>query len=310
MATKKVFCYNVRLADGYEFSDVLKDKRFHNPVNLGLKTIEIGHLSVDAGKRLIYGIFVATQTKDVPPAHKPGEDDYSAIPLESGEGLAYPNAFLYCEQTKVLFMEYNRYGVTPNFLYEFFGANAQRENLLDWEMGIEIVLNRDAYERASKLTSIKEFVIQVASPEQLLFEESKSKGAISEVVQFASEYNATKAITITLKGNYNDGGITQNKILSLIKKLQSIGQKTDTASGRMKNSIVVVGKTRLGEENNLEGQEIEDTINLFLDKVEGYFELENIRLHTNLQPTARKTGMYDVYYALIGTIRSLIGIRG
>jgi hypothetical protein len=304
MSVKKVYCYDVRVPDNYDFSQVLQNPDFHRPVEIGLKKIEIFNVNRDATKRLVSGIFVCTQTKNLPPAHKPGDEDYSAVPLENGQGLAYPNAFLYCEQTKVLLIEYNRYGTTIGNLIGFFNHNANLLNHLDWEIGIEIILAQDAYDRASRITSIKEVTVQVATPQKLISDHTYSRGTLEDIAMLGRDLNGTKSITLSIKGNYNDGGLRKNKLLSILSTLNQIGQKLPTATGSIKNSLLIIGAV-----DTEDGGSREEVINLFVDRLIGFFPLEDMQIHPHLQPLSRKAGMEQVYEGIKHQILEIIGIR-
>lgn len=304
MSIKKVFCYNVRVPDHYDFTTILCNPEFHKPVGIGVKKIEIDNLKRDSSKRVITGIFVCTQTRDIPPAHKPGDSDYSAVPLGNGQGLAYPNAFLYCEQTKVLLMEFNMYGVTIKNLIEFFGTNAAKSNILDWEMGIEIILTRDAYERARNLTTVKEITVQVATPHNLVTTDSYNHGSLEDIALLAKDLGATRSISVTFKGEYVDGGLSKTKTLGFMDVMNRIGQRFMNSTGMAKNSLIVTGTVPNGD-----GQEREEAINFFIDRLESTFELEDKKIHANLQPLSRKNGMDEVYNNLKADLKELIGIR-
>jgi hypothetical protein len=305
MSTKKVYCYDVRIPDNYDFSVILQNADFRRPVEIGLKKIEIFNVERDERRRLISGIFVCTQTRNLPPAHTPGEEDYSAVPLENGQGLAYPNAFLYCEQTRVLLIEYNRYGATVGNLITFFNYNARQSNLMDWDIGISIILAQDAYTRAENITSIKELTVQVATPQRLIVNHDYSHGTLEDIALLGRDLNGTKSITVTIKGDFNNGGLLRRRILDIIKSLNLIGQKLPNAKGSTKNSLCITGSV-----NTDDGGSREEVINLFVDKLIGYFELEDLQIHPNLQPINRRNGIYAAYDNLRDQLYALMGIRG
>lgn len=304
MSIKKVYFYDVRVPDNYDFSIILQNPNFHLPVEIGAKKIEIFNLQRDAVKRLVSGIFVNTQTHDLPPAHVPGEQDYSAVPLADGQGLAYPNAFLYCEQTRVLLIEYNRAGATIGNLKEFFYHNARRQNLLDFEIGMQIILSQDAYERASKITIIKEVTAQVATPQKLILDHSYSHGTLEDLALLGKDLNATRSITISMKGEFVDGGISKRKILGFMDVFNRIGQRLPDAAGNVKNSLLVIGTV-----NTDDGGTREEVINFFVDRLIGRFELDDMKIHAHLQPLLRRAGMELVYDHFKSQLVAIIGIR-
>lgn len=303
MSVKKVFCYDVSIPDGYRFTDVLMNPEYWVPVDLGVKKVEMFSVQWDAARRTVSGLFVCTQLKDIPPAHIPGDEDFSAVPLENGQGLAYPNAFLYCEQTKVLLLEYNKYGVGTKNILDFFGGNSHRLHHLDWDMGLELILTLDAYQRAERMVTIKEVKVQIATPQNLVRHDTYENGSIEDIARLASELGASRSISMTIKGDYENGGIKKNKILRFMDFFNIVGQHFENTPWNLKNSLEVIGTV------NTDEGEVEDHINFFLDRLVGYFELEDQRVHAHLQPITRKSGMEEVYLQLAGSLRQIMGIR-
>ena len=303
MSTKKVYCYSVRIPDNYKFEDILIDADFKKPVSIGIKKVEMYAVHRDVARKIVTGLFVCTQIKDIPPTHLPGGDDYSAVQLKKGEGLAYPNAFLYCEQTKSLLIEYNKFGVTANNLIEFFGINAVNKNFLDWQMGLEIILTPNAYDRVKNMVKIKEVKIQVATPTMMMKQNRKFTGNLASIINLSKSLNAERSICLTLKGNYEDGGISKKETLELMNGVDSLGKKNPDAAWNLVNNFEVTGQYATDEGIK------EELINLFVDRLSTTFILEDKMIHASLQPVARKEGMAESYKYLSPLLVQIVGIK-
>lgn len=132
MVNKKVTCYSVNIPESMDFVQLLLDNEESSLKPFVLdqyRTIELKYTQIQKNGSIV-GLFVTTSRKNIPPAHKPGNgDDYTALPLDDGQGLAYPNVFLYDPQFKVLYLETNRMGVSPSKICAYFEARAIRDSI-------------------------------------------------------------------------------------------------------------------------------------------------------------------------------------
>lgn len=144
MVNKKVTCYSVNIPESMDFVQLLLDNEESSLKPFVLdqyRTIELKYTQIQKNGSIV-GLFVTTSRKNIPPAHKPGNgDDYTALPLDDGQGLAYPNVFLYDPQFKVLYLETNRMGVSPSKICAYFEARAIRDSIptfwIDFRFSIE-----------------------------------------------------------------------------------------------------------------------------------------------------------------------------
>ena len=204
MAIKIVYCYLVSTVEGCDFANVLLNPQCHEPISLDKKEIEIKYVQEHSGQ-IISGIFVATKKGGVPPEHVPGEEDFSAIRLKEGAGLAYPNAFLYIKKNRVLLLEYNKAGVTSRNICEYFEEVEKKEDVEEINLGLEILLTADAYERIAKMDVIEKFEIQIANPTNLIREQYTESATIKDFGKIAPDLNATKSLSMVVQGKIEDG---------------------------------------------------------------------------------------------------------
>lgn len=304
MSRKKVYCYLIDIPEAYSFEKLLLSPKFNNPVISAGKSIEIWSPHKIDEQNLIFGVFVATQTKNVPPAHKPGDTDYSAVPLKEDQGLSYPNAFIYSIDTKVLLLELNIYGVSTTSIIDYFRINAESSKYENWSMKMAEVLNIDAYKRANALSFVRGVDLQIASPRGVYVHENKEFGTLEKSVELAKNIGANKSIRIILNADPKSTPLKKSAIKDLINKMSFLGKKTGNDTSRMNNKLVITG-TKYDED----GIERDVVINYFVDKIMGTFRLKNKMIHENLQEQERKEGILSVYIELIKEIKEAIEIN-
>lgn len=304
MAKKKVQCFQVVLSEGFSFEAILlaDGPKYVYDVSPH-KTVEI--CSIEKNKNgTITGLFVTTQNKNIPPAHEPGNDEYSAVPLKNGEGLAYPNVFLYCTKTHALYLESNRAGVSGKILCNYFMEKMKKDKIPGFSMNLNIILTADAYNRIKRSKYVKKVDFQIADPILLLQQQVFQDGPIKDFSKLAKDINASKSIGVTLSGETEIGGLAKKKILDIMDNFNSILPEYVT-KGRAKNRLVVHG---VYEDEEGEGER-EEIIDFFLDRVTGYFTLEDFTLAKDLQPKERKDGISNVYLTSYTTIANIIGLK-
>lgn len=171
------------------------------------RTIELKYTQIQKNGSIV-GLFVTTSRKNIPPAHKPGNgDDYTALPLDDGQGLAYPNVFLYDPQFKVLYLETNRMGVSPSKICAYFEARAIRDSIPTFWIEISPLLKKEAYERVENMVRIKYVNLKLAKPTGLL-RNNLSKGSLRGLASISDQLNADK---------YMQCSFTADKVKSLKK---------------------------------------------------------------------------------------------
>ena len=301
MAKKKVYCYLVSTVEGCDFADVLLNPQCHEPISLGKKEIEIKYVQEHSGQ-MISGIFVVTKKDGVPPEHVPGEEDFSAIRLKEGAGLAYPNAFLYIKRSRVLLVEYNKAGVTPKNICEYFEEVEKKEDIEEINLGLEIVLTADAYERIAKMDVIEKLEIQIANPTNLIREQYTESATIRDFGKIATDLNATKSLSMVVQGKVEDGGVDKNKVERAVRDILHLGRRVSGIS--MSNKFVITGKRT--SEDGLETF-VEDTINLFVDRISGEFKLDEPPILDGVQQHDRIAGIKTVYEKIKGDINRIVG---
>ncbi len=269
------------------------------------KTIEASHIE-DCGT-YITGLFVATQKRDIPPAHTPGDDnDYVAVDLGDGRGLAFPSVFIFDKEHKVLLYEVNFFGANESGIEQYFKDMSESltsdvaSSTAPFKVRLLPVMKTNIQGRIDNLWRIKKVEMQVAKPQLVRRQIIEENGLMSDAIEIAENINAQKGINITLYGS-NDGiggSIFKRKINELYRDFTRIPHSNE---GRFKNKLIIIG-----EYQDEEARVIEDTINVMLDRLMGYFRIEVEPISRHIYVTNRKTGIKNVYNSLYDVMRQSI----
>ncbi|MDH6310461.1 hypothetical protein M2451_003733 [Dysgonomonas sp. PFB1-18] len=294
MKNKKVLCSLVDVSEDYDFDKLLLDGIFKTTIYYKNRDIEMSHITTKGD--FIMGMFVSTQKKDLAPIHTPGdEDDYSAVPLKKGQGLAYPNVFLYDKKKKILLWEVNRLGVLESSMQYFFEEVMHQKGYPDFFISLNPLMFPNAYKRIKNLVQIQEIEFQIASPTAFLRKESKN-GTLSNIAKVANDFSASKAISITVKANELQT-VNKRSVLSILGFID----EAPLQPGRIKNRVIVKGLKDEG------GTLFEETINYIVDRMSEYFPLTELTVASNLQIKERKDGIENVYKKLSNDLDVLLG---
>jgi hypothetical protein len=301
MSKKNVTVHIVDYTGVNSFVEILLNPSFNLPFQITqYKTTELKFVEPKANGTII-GLFVTTQKIGIPPAHKPGEDDYTAIPLDEGQGLAYPNTMLYDIQTNTMYLETNRVGLNEKRVSEYFMGLAEGLGMLDFSMSLAPVLKPEAYERVNNMVFVDSMECKIANPLQLI-RSNVREGSLRSFRELANDLNATKTISVVVKSEEIEGGITKREVLRFIN---FFGRMITGASFDRKNKLVVKGrKVAAGLE---EGELIEDDINFFVDKIKDSFILDEPNVASHLQPVERKRGITSVYERHCQEVTNILG---
>lgn len=301
MGKKKVVAFLAEYTGVDNFSEVLLDEEFYKPVEItSQKTTELRFIEQNHRTNLITGLFVTTQRNGIPPTHTPGQDDYSAVPLSDGQGLAYPNTILYDPTSHVLYLEINQIGISEKRICEYFSAHASRLNIANFRLTLAPVLKSEAYERVNGMAIIDSMECQIASPNQLI-RNAMLAGSLGNIGELARNLNATKQISITVKAEEINGGISKHEALAIVRFFENIVQ---TVGFNKRNKLRYKGrKTSIENTDTL----IEEDVSFFLDKIMGSFNLTEPDVATNLQYHDRKEGILNVYTQYRSEVENILG---
>ncbi|MCC8145682.1 MAG: hypothetical protein LIO93_04415 [Bacteroidales bacterium] len=293
MAPRKVLCSRV-ICENQNFEELLRSNFFCRTIQFSrYKAVEISHIEED--ENVITGVFVSTQQKDLPPVHKPGnEEDYSAIIIDKGKGLAYPNMFLYCKSTGSLLWEYNRYGLLETGMEYFFDRCLNQEGI-ESDTKLLPVMNLAVYDRIQNLLNVKEVEIQIAHPTAVL-REIQRNSPLAGIAHLADQFGASSSFYLKMKAEVHS--MNKNSVFDVLNFMKN--NHVDT--GRVKNKLVIKG-TKVDDDRD---RLVEETINFTTDRITDYFPLREVERNDSLQISERKQGIREVYNRIIPDIRAVV----
>lgn len=296
---RKVLFAKIEIQGERSFSDILLSKEIKDYIiPYAGKDLEISHIKDH--EKYITGIFVATQKTDIPPIHKPGEeDDYSAVELEDGKGFAFPNVFLFCKSNGVLCYEVNRLGFSEKTITYFFNTYSEIKCDSDFRYNMGLILNLDPIKRTNELIKVNEIEIQIATPLNYIESQVGKDGAFGDIASISKNLNATKGISIKIMAtDEKKERINKNEVIKLLKKFVSLPH---SSRERIQDKMIIKGVS-----DNEDGTSVPDIINVMLNTLEGFFYIEKYRIAKNLQIPERKDGIESVYKKFYKDIKALI----
>ena len=243
------------------------------------KSVEISHVHQD--DNVISGLFVSTQMVNLAPQHEPGiEADYSAIEIEDGKGLAYPNAFLYDRTRHILFWEVNTQGMNEK-KFETFFKECDKLNNTNMQCHFYPVVTTDFLERINRLERINSFSLKVGDPLQILNREDAS---FADMRNLATSAEATGTIEVKVKASAGHT-LSIEFIRSQVQSALRLNRDNANANINCQTSGFYYD-----EDDNLESTKID----MLIDKFVTYYELDRLD-NASIQADARKNGLQQAH---------------
>lgn len=274
---KRVYASTVVSSDYDTFESIIAGDV--SVLRLNGKSIEISH--VHQNDNVISGLFVSTQMVNLAPQHEPGiEADYSAIEIEDGKGLAYPNAFLYDRTRHILFWEVNTQGMNEK-KFEIFFNQCDKLNGTNMQCHFYPVVTTDFLERINRLERINSFSLKVGDPIQILNREDAS---FADMRNLATSAEATGTIEVKVKASAGHT-LSIEFIRSQVQSAIRLNRDNGNANINCQTSGFYYD-----EDDNLESAKID----MLIDKFCTYYELDRVD-NASIQAEARKNGLQQAY---------------
>lgn len=307
--TKSVYFYKARIEGNISIREVLLNPTYHLPFNLDGKTLELKFPQEESGG-LITGNFVMTRTTGIPPKHKINTDEYDAIQLEDGEGLSYPNAFVFNPENLVLGLEFNLNGTYPSQVEKFLRQLAlnrnsntnENEDTFNLNVQLHELLTLDAYERILNFEAFQKVTMKIAYPDQLIQEELRTNGPIRLIGELADQLNATSSMEISFSASMDEGipGLNRNRVIELVRNFGRVSQTLFPRRGR--NKLIIDGLNTRSDNPEILDRE---TIDLMKDRMKDSFDLNEPAVLTSIQHSERRRGIIECYNRKSSEINSI-----
>lgn len=309
--TKTVQFYTVRSNGNLSLTDALMERQFHLPFNLNGKTLELKYPERTNDGNIV-GCFVMTRTTGIPPKHRINTDDYDALDLGEGEGLSYPNVFLFNPTNGVLALEFNLNGTYSSQIEQFLRQLSLNRNInleegidpFNLNVQIDELLSLDAYQKMLNMERFQKVTMKIAYPTQLLSQELEANGPMEMIGELAGELNATSSMEISFSADLTEGipGLNRSNVLGMVRKFRDVADILIPKRGR--NKLEVEGFTSREDNPELSDKE---TVDLMKDRMRSFFNLTEPSILTSMQFTERRRGIIDCYNEKSQEINSIIG---
>lgn len=251
-------------------------------------SLELLHYN-DEGE-YITGMFITTRTAGIPPKRDVPNNKFDKILLNVKEGLAYANAFLYSKNYDVLLLEFNVNGAYPSKIAQFFEQKLSNKfDIPKFTVGFDFVLQPDAYDKLAKYKIIKDCFIQVANPSKFAEQTIGKKDSIERLAKTGKESNSS-SFNVHFKGDIDTGGVSRDFVNSMAKQVVAMGRGEEDR--RTKNSMKITGLTVDPTDPE---KSVEETIDLFVDRIKFKFKMDEPDILDGIQYVERHRGIVEAY---------------
>lgn len=309
--TKTVQFYTVRSNGNLNIQNAFLERTYHLPFNLNGKTLELKFPELTNDGNIV-GCFVMTRTTGIPPKHRINTDEYDALDLGEGEGLSYPNVFLFNPTSNVLALEFNLNGAYASQIEQFLRqVSLNRNNNLEegtepFNLNVQIdeLLSLDAYEKMLNMERFQKVTMKIAHPTELVRRELNTNGPMEMIGELAGELNANSSMEISFSADLSDGvpGLNRNNVLGMVRKFREVADILIPRRGR--NKLEVEGFTSREDNPELTDKE---TVDLMKDRMRSFFTMNEPSILTSMQFLERKRGIIESFNSKLEEINSIIG---
>lgn len=291
---KRVYASFVETSDYNMFENTLTN--YSKVISINNKAIEIA--GVSSTEEHISGVFVSTlQKADIAPQHEPGvANDYSEIKIDDNKGLAYPNAFIYIKDLRVLLWEVNSAGISESRLKKFFQEIYSKKTIKSISCDFLPILNMDSYNRIMKMTRIASIKMSIANPNNVLSRKAPLSWFMGIAKNIGQKTGASKKITIRLDAD-SDDTLNPKDIKEIIAESASLNKEN--------TSFTSINCQVKGEFLSDDKSMIEETVNLVIDRVTDYFELDNTE-NSDIWIFERKQAMFNIAKNLYPKLQKIL----
>lgn len=242
----------------------------------------------------LVGLIITTQKKEIPPKHKLTSNTFAPVHIESDEGLAFANAFLYDPETNVFLYEINKNGCYVNqfidYIYKQWNAD---ENNIRFSIKFPPILRKTAYERMGKMQYYKKLTLEVYNPSEVIAHLDENSHGMQTLLKHqlegarCSNSNTIKIEQLAISKRQNPSGLAPSYVR------EAINLFIDTRSKGLRDNIKTL--ELVGYAQDSEDSKRLKTIDFIADSFEAWFLINEITIQSDVQPLERKDGILNLY---------------
>ena len=190
--------------------------------------------SFDRG--VIKGIFVTTRSTEIPPQHEPGSfDDYSAVVVDEGKGLAYPNVFIFDKKDKDFLIEVNTNGIRENRIEDYIRRCVISDNPDFW-IKLTPAIRGDFDEVVKRLSKITSIEATVYDPIGAIASDDSSLSDIRKI----AESTSGRKIDLKVSIGRSKSSLNLESIKKLISSFRNLEKAKFLVKGVEENGDAIV----------------------------------------------------------------------
>lgn len=243
---------------------------------------------LNKGRDTIIGLVETSRNENIPPKKNTKKKTITKLGLDSGEGLAYANVFIYEKKRQIFMYEVNKFGCfVDHFIEYIYRCCKKSQQFKIFDITLNPILNANEYQRMLKMRFHKSIELQIANPKQIIADYQHKNEALFSVCNSAVSVGSTKLSTkFEVSVDKNSTGLTSKSVKELVDSALRIfrGPKGDNIK-----KIAVVGYETDNDDNKLQ------PIDLIADRYLKFIELDEPRENIDLLEVQRTKQIKDLY---------------
>ncbi len=176
------------------FAEILSIPELLN-ISLPIKGKEVEFKIMRNTDDYIICLLETNRDSSVPPKKHKGNRTFSRIGLNSEEGLAYGNVFLYDKNRNIIMYESNKSGCYLDHFVEFIYSAlqaGQSELFRTFRIKFEVILTHDEYNRILNFGFHKSIEIEIARPDRIVEDFEHQNNALFSAIESGRQLHSSK----------------------------------------------------------------------------------------------------------------------
>lgn len=302
---KKIEFYKVLIKDfegndsALKFDDIVSSKDIVGK-EIFIKGKDLELKIYKNNKNVIIGHIETSRNNNVPPKKNKKAKKLSKLGLNSDEGLAYGNVFLYDKKREILLYEVNKFGCYLDHFISFIYLalkDAKSELFKKFRIKLEVVLTSNEYYRIVNMNFHKSIEVQVAQPHRIIDDLKHKNGALYNVCNSGNEFNSSRlSAKFEVQGKKKSKGLSSKTVREL---MDDISRLLKTKSSENIQKVIIAGY-----ENDIKKLQ---KIDLIANRYIKYIEIDEPRESGDLLEGQRNSEIKKLHKNSINDLDSIFG---
>lgn len=270
------------------FEEILTIPELQN-ISLPIKGKEVEFKIMRNTADYIICLLETNRDSSVPPKKHKGNRTFSRIGLNTEEGLAYGNVFLYDKNRNIIMYESNKSGCYLDHFVDFIYSAlqvGQSELFRTFRVKFEVILTHDEYNRILNFGFHKSIEVEIAKPDRIVEDFEHQNNALFSAIESGRQLNSSKVFAkFEVEGRPNKGeGLAAMSIRDILNDAARLMQGRNSENVK---KVVVSGYEA--------GASKLKKIDLVADRYIKFIQLDEPREQSNLLETQRTQRILELH---------------